>query len=144
MQLIELSRIEALETQPLNLKFPKGKKDLTLKKSKCKYPNLRETRKQNDKLLKQKREELTNSLLEKIRIAKPNMSAERKQAAILMINSLRPSFSQLKAHYRKRGDSEEVIKLLLKKENYEHLPLVRISKQQQQDLLKEINRERNV
>lgn len=62
-------------------------------------------------------------------------SVKRRSQAEYYIRCLRPSVKAIKDQYRAQGESEEIINKLVTVDNYQHLPAVRITRQQQQALL---------
>lgn len=116
------------------MKFP-AISNAKQKHIKFRYPNVKKTRKYNDSKREEARVELTKKLYFRYvdRISK--MSDTRKAELKQKINNLHPSLSALKAFYKAKGETDEIIDKLITKENYLSLPNVWITRKQKNFLL---------
>lgn len=94
-----------------------------------KYPSDRQNRKINNQQRLARQAALTENMYHRIKSNSP-LVPRRKRDFLEKISRLRPNVSTLKAFYRKRGESEETIRLLTSPQNYPHLPYVWITKKQ--------------
>jgi len=108
-----------------------------------KEPKIRTIRKYNDDQLEAGRLRLIETINRRINLAIEQKNLLKLKALEDYVHNLRPSFAALKQYYRKRGDSEEIVTKLITKQNYEYLPKVYLTKEQQTDLLKRIIQYRN-